>query len=159
MDPDEPAAPSESVAMPGRVLAVDWGEARIGLALSDPTRTLATPYMTLAEKDKGLQIKRVVALVDLLEIAEIIVGMPLHMDGAATTTTRPAMKYAEKLAGLVSVPVTLVDERMTSITAEARLSEAGWKSSRADKSRIDSAAAAVMLQNWLDTRASQRSES
>lgn len=139
--------------MPGRVLAIDWGEARIGLALSDPTRTLATPYATLAEKDKGLQITRVVALVALLDIAEIIVGMPLHMDGAATTTTRPAMKYAEKLAGLVGVPVTLVDERMTSVAAQARLSEAGWKSTREDKGRLDSAAAAVMLQSWLDSRA------
>lgn len=143
---------SESVPMPGRVLAVDWGEARIGLAVSDPTRTLATPYTTLAEKDKGLQIKRVLALVTQLDISEIIVGMPLAMDGGATSTTRPAMKYAEKLASLVNVPVTLVDERLTSSMAEDRLSEAGWKPTQADKGRIDSAAAAVMLQAWLDSR-------
>jgi len=142
----------ESLPMPGRVRAVDWGEARIGLAVSDPTRTLATPYATLAEKDKGLQIKLVVALIAQLEIAEIIVGMPLALDGNATSTTRPAMKYAEKLARLVSVPVTLVDERLTSVTAEERLSEAGWRSTREDKGRIDSAAAAVMLQTWLDAR-------
>ncbi len=138
--------------MLGRVLAIDWGEARIGLALSDTTRTLATPHSTLHEKDKGQQIKRVVALVSELEVTAIIVGLPLHMDGSATSTTRPAMKYAEKLAGLVSVPVSLVDERMSSITAEQRLTEAGRKPTRADKGRIDSAAAAVLLQEWLDTR-------
>jgi len=153
----DPATPSDGT-LPGRVLAVDWGEARIGLAVSDPTRTLASPYATLAEKDKGLQIKRVVALVVQLEIREVIVGMPLQMDGGATVTTRPAMKYAEKLASLVGVPVTLVDERLTSVTALARLGEAGWKSTREDKGRIDSAAAAVMLQDWLDARGAGRGE-
>lgn len=141
--------------MLGRVLAIDWGEARIGLALSDATRTLATPHSTLHEKDKGQQVKRVVALVAELEVTAIIVGLPLHMDGSATSTTRPAMKYAEKLAGLVAVPVSLVDERMSSITAEQRLTEAGRKPTRADKGRIDSAAAAVLLQEWLDTRGPQ----
>jgi len=139
--------------MQGRVLAVDWGEARIGLAVSDPTRTLATPYATLAEKDKGLQVKRVAALAGELEVTEVIVGLPLHMDGRETTSTRPAMKYAEKLARFVAVPVTLVDERLTSFEAEALLEAAGRKAGRADKGRIDSAAAAVLLQRWLDARA------
>lgn len=142
------------MTLPGRVLAIDWGEARIGLAVSDPTRTLATPHATLADKDMGRQVSRVVALVGELEITQVLVGLPLHMDGSATRTTVPAMKYAEKLARLVSVPVTLVDERLTSIEAEARLTEAGRRPGRADKGRIDSAAAAVLLQRWLDAHGS-----
>ena len=136
--------------LPGRVLAIDWGEARIGLAISDPTRTLATPRAALEEKDKGRQISRVVALIAELEVTGVVVGMPLHMDGSATRSTVPAMKYAEKLARLAGVPVTLVDERLTSIEAEERLTEAGRRPGRADKGRIDSAAAAIMLQRWLD---------
>lgn len=139
--------------MPGRVMAIDWGEARIGVAVSDPTRTLATPHTTLYEKDKRAQVMRVVALAGELEVTQILVGLPLHMDDSATSTTRPAMKYAEKLATLVQVPVSLVDERLTSLTAEARLAEAGRRAGRADKGRIDSAAAAVLLQGWLDANA------
>jgi putative Holliday junction resolvase len=140
------------MGLPGRVMAIDWGEARIGLALSDETRTLATPHATLHEKDKGRQVARVVALIAELEVSEVIVGLPLHMDGTDTTSTRPATKYAEKLAGLVKVPVSLVDERLTSIAAEERLAEAGRRPGRADKGRLDSAAAAVLLQGWLDAR-------
>jgi putative Holliday junction resolvase len=137
-------------AFPGRVLAIDWGEARIGVAQSDPTRRLATPHSTLFEKDKRRQIERVVALVVELEATLVLVGLPLHMDGKETTTTRPATKFAEKLAGLVAVPVELVDERLSSAVAEARLAEAGKKAGRKDKGRIDSEAAAVLLQEWLD---------
>jgi len=137
---------------PGRVLAVDWGAARIGIAVSDPTRTLATPYVTLEEKDRRRQIERVVALVAELDARLVLVGQPLHMDGRVTSSTLPATKYAEKLASLVRVPVTLVDERLSSVSAEALLTEAGRRPGRADKARLDSAAAAGFLQEWLDAQ-------
>lgn len=133
-----------------RVMAVDWGEARIGVALSDPTRVLATPLTTLHEKDKRKQIERVAALVAEHEVARVLVGLPLHMDGKETTTTVPATRFAEKLARTVEVPVELVDERLSSALAESRLSEAKRKPRRHDKGRLDAAAAAVVLQQWLD---------
>lgn len=138
------------MAHAGRVMAVDWGEARIGVALSDPTRTLATPHVTIEDKDKRRQIERVAALVEATEATLVLVGLPLHVDGRETTTTKPATKFAEKLARYVTVPVVMVDERWTSLEAEARLSEAGRRPGRADKGRVDSAAAAVLLQAWLD---------
>lgn len=149
-----------SAAFPGRVLAIDWGLARIGLAVSDPTRTLATPHQTLHEKDKGQQVKRVVALIGELEVTHVIVGLPLHADGNASESTRSALRYAEKLQTLVPVQVELVDERLTSVLAEEYLAEAGRlprgkpSTSKAQRERdrglIDSAAAAVLLQQWLD---------
>jgi putative Holliday junction resolvase len=139
--------------MPGRILAVDWGAARIGLAVSDPTQTLATPLATLHEKDKGAQIQRVSALVHELEATRVIVGLPLHLDGGESPSARSATKFAEKLARFVDVPVELVDERFTSVVAEERLIEAQRNiRSRASKGLIDSAAAAVLLQEWLDLR-------
>jgi len=137
----------------GRVLAVDWGAARIGLAISDPTRTLATPLATLHEKDKGAQIRRVVTLIAEHEVTHVLVGLPLELDGSSGDTTRSATKYAEKLQTLVSVQVTLVDERFTSAIAEERLTASKRRfNSRATKGLIDSAAAAVLLQGWLDSQ-------
>lgn len=146
-------------AMPGRILAIDWGLARIGLAVSDATRTLATPIPALHEKDKRAQIERVVALVATEEITRIIVGLPLHLDGAESPSSQAARKYAEKLANRVGVPVELHDERFTSVEAESRLDESdelGGRRSRqkrGDKGRIDSASAAILLQSVLDREA------
>ncbi|MBL8783715.1 MAG: Holliday junction resolvase RuvX [Deltaproteobacteria bacterium] len=139
--------------MPGRVIAIDWGAARIGLAASDPTRTLATPRHTLYEKDKGQQTKKVAAFIVEEEATLVLVGLPLMLDGSDSETTRSARKFAEKLQTLIPVQVVLVDERLSSVEAEELLAESGFRSkSKADKGRIDSAAAAVMLQRWLDTR-------
>jgi putative Holliday junction resolvase len=152
-----------SSPMPGRVLAIDWGLARIGLAVSDATRTLATPLPALHEKDKRAQIEKVVALVAAEEITRILVGLPLHLDGAESPSSQAARKYAEKLATRVAVPVELHDERFTSVEAESRLDDlhglggrgARSRDKRSDKGRIDSASAAVLLQAVLDREATR----
>ena len=153
---------SPPLLMLGRVLAVDWGLARIGLAVSDGTRTLATPLATLHEKDKRAQIERVVALIASEEITYIVVGLPLHLDGRESPSTLAARRYAEKLQTRVNVQVELADERYSSVEAESRLVEAGARKpkggarSRDEKGRIDSAAAAVLLQGWLDRQSAAR---
>jgi len=153
---------SPPLLMLGRVLAVDWGLARIGLAVSDGTRTLATPLATLHEKDKRAQIERVVSLIASEEINQVIVGLPLHLDGRESPSTLSARRYAEKLATRVTIPIELADERYTSVEAESRLAQAGARSAkggartRDEKGRIDSAAAAVLLQGWLDTQSVAR---
>lgn len=135
--------------MKGRVVAIDWGEARIGVAVSDPTRTLATPHVTLHEKDKGQQIKRTQALVAELEATLVLVGLPLHMDGNESPSSKSARKFAEKLAGLIQpIPVELVDERLSSVEASERLAARPTKKS--ERGDVDRAAAAVMLQRYLD---------
>ena len=138
-----------------RVIAFDWGAARIGVAVSDPTRTLATPHAVLAEKDKGQQIKKCVALVRDLEATLILVGAPVHLDGHQSTSSAVAEKFAAALeralaaAGL-NVVVTRVDERWSSVEAEARLREGGHRKLGHRGMAIDAAAAAVTLQAWLD---------
>ena len=135
-------------------MAVDWGEARIGVALSDPTRTLATPLVTLSEKDKGLQIRKVAALVAEHEATLVVVGLPLHLDGRDSASTVTARKFAAKLALVIApIPVELVDERLSSVEAAERLSETTRK--KVDRLALDRAAAAVLLQGWLDVHGSR----
>lgn len=143
--------------MGGRVVAIDWGQARLGFAVSDPTRTLATPHTTLHEKDKGLQIRRAAALVHELEATLVLVGLPLHLDGQESESSVTARKFAAKLETVIApIPVVLVDERLSSVEASERLAERPRRREgpasrvRAHDDAIDRAAAAVMLQAWLD---------
>ena len=136
-----------------RVLGVDFGEARIGLALSDPTRTLATPLTTLHEKDKGQQIRRVAALAAEHEVATVVVGMPYQLDGSVGPMAELAERFAARLEREVGVPVVRWDERFSSVAAEDALRTADGgrrRRGKQDKGRIDQAAAAVLLQEWID---------
>ena len=110
-----------------RTLGIDWGEARIGLATSDPSGIIASPHGTIAEKDKGAQITRVVTLISELEVKRIVVGMPLELDGTEGPMAQMAGRYASKLAEVTGLPVIPWDERLSSAAAErhARLSHGG----------------------------------
>ena len=134
-----------------RILSVDWGEARIGLALSDPTGTLASPLTTLHEKDKRAQIERVVEVAKTQEVERIIVGIPYTLDGQEGSMARWARKYAEKLERVGGIEVVCVDERYTSVAADFALEAAdGGRRRGRDKGDRDSAAAAILLQEYLD---------
>jgi putative pre-16S rRNA nuclease len=142
-----------------RVLAIDLGRRRIGLAISDPSRTLARPLTTLTrvdgETDQAL-LRRVSAEVARLAgeddgLSEIVVGVPAHLDGSPTAETAHAVAFIAQLAALAGIPVVGEDERLTSREAESRLAlrERDWKKR---KERLDAAAAAVILQDYLDKR-------
>lgn len=134
-----------------RILGVDWGEARIGLALSDPTATLASPLATLHEKDKRAQIERVVEVARAHEVERIVVGIPYTLDGQEGNMARWARKYAEKLERVGGIEVIGVDERFTSVAADFALEAAdGGRRRNRDKGDRDSAAAAILLQEYLD---------
>ena len=138
-----------------RILSVDWGQARIGLALSDPTGTLASPLMTLHEKDKRAQIERVVEVARDHEVERILVGIPYTLDGEEGTMARWARKYAEKLERVSGIEVVGVDERLSSVAADWALEAAdegrSRRGKRRDKGDRDSAAAAIILQEYLES--------
>jgi putative Holliday junction resolvase len=123
-----------------RVLALDYGSARCGCALSDPTGTLATPIETIARPATRKGFARVVDLVRDREAERVVVGLPLGLSGADTEQTREARAWADRLAGAVAVPVELYDERFTTAIA-AR--------STGERTSEDSRAAAVLLEDWL----------
>ncbi|MFX4292201.1 Holliday junction resolvase RuvX [Streptomyces bohaiensis] len=141
----------------GRRLAVDVGDARIGVASSDPDGLLATPVETVPGKDRQAALRRLGAIVAEYEPLEVVVGLPRSLSGQEGPAAAKVRDFAGELAKLVTpVPVRLVDERMSTVTA-AQSMRASGVSSRKGRSRIDQAAAVVILQSALETeRASGR---
>jgi putative holliday junction resolvase len=136
----------------GRVLGVDVGTVRVGLALSDPTGTLASPLETLQRAKNGSDLDRLVALVAEHEVTEVVVGEPVHLSGASGASAEDAAAYAQELADRIpDVPVILIDERLSTVTAASHL-RAGGIDSRKQRGVIDQAAAVVILQQFLDSR-------
>jgi putative Holliday junction resolvase len=122
-----------------RVLALDYGSARCGVALSDPTGTLATPIDPVLRPASRKGLRALAALVREREVGRVVVGLPLGLSGSDTAQTAEARAFADRLGELLDVPVSLYDERFTTKIAE----RAGG---RADE---DSRAAAVLLDDWL----------
>ena len=127
---------------------MDIGEARIGLALSDPTGTLCTPLMTLDAKGPPDDQQRIAEIAAQHDAEAIVVGLPVNMDGSYGPAARKAQAFCRTLRTLTKTPVMTYDERLTSHEAEARLRAAGHHPSR-DKGRVDSAAAALILESYL----------
>jgi len=132
-----------------RILAIDYGSQRIGLALSDPTGTLARPLPFLAAKADAKLAREVVALATREQVGRILLGLPRHMNGSLGEAAGKVQAFAAILAQQTAIPLKLVDERLTTVQASRQLHEAG-RDSRAQKGRIDSEAAAVLLQGYLD---------
>jgi len=141
-----------------RIVGLDVGERRIGVAVSDVTRTLARPLGVL--RPAGLDVDAVQLSADEIGrlareedgVASIVVGLPRRLDGTPNDMTRRVEQFARQLEARTALPVTLQDERLSSREAESRLAirEKGW---RVRKQRLDAAAAAVILQDYLDNRA------
>jgi putative Holliday junction resolvase len=136
----------------GRLLAVDWGEIRIGLALSDETQTLATPLETLVRRrGKRFPMSRFLELIADHEPCGVVVGLPLTGEGDEAESAAAARLLAGGLAERSGLPVELWDERMSTARALAALREQGGRA-RGRKRDVDSLAAAVLLQHFLDAR-------
>jgi putative Holliday junction resolvase len=140
-----------------RVLGIDYGARRIGLALSDATATLASPWRMLQRPPSEAEtlrmlIAEITALQDEADGLEaVVVGWPRRLDGSATDQTAIVETFARSLKSQIAVPVVLQDERLSSTEAESRLArrEKDW---RKRKQQLDAAAAAVILQDYLDHR-------
>jgi putative holliday junction resolvase len=137
---------------PGRVLGVDLGSVRIGIALSDPTRTVASPHVVLRRGSDHTADHRAIADIASAEVTLIVVGLPLSLSGATGPAARAAEVEIAEIREAVGAGVEVVahDERLTTVTAERSLGEA--KMSRAERRDVvDKVAAAVMLQSWLES--------
>lgn len=137
---------------PSRALGVDFGEKRIGMAVSDPTNTLATPLETLVRRaGKRPPIQKMAEIGRELDVGQVVVGLPVSLDGTEGEWCLEVREMGHKLADRLGVPVAFVDERMTSVRAERAVRSAGLsKTDREQKGRIDAAAAQLILQAWLD---------
>jgi putative pre-16S rRNA nuclease len=125
-----------------RVLALDYGAARCGVAVSDPTGTLATPLEPVLRPGTKNGLKRVVEIVREVGAELVVVGLPVSLRGGDSAQTREVRQFADRLEGRVGVPVELYDERFTTSLAQ----QAGGEAS------LDSRAAAILLDEWLRVR-------
>jgi putative Holliday junction resolvase len=139
---------------PGRLLAIDWGEIRLGLALSDETQTLASPLETLVRRaGKRFPMARFVELVTVHQPVGILVGLPLTGEGDEEASAAAARGVAAEVERRTGLPLELWDERMSTARALAVIREQGG-SVRGRKKDVDSLAAAVLLQHYLDAQRS-----
>lgn len=140
---------------PLRAMGVDYGTRRIGLALSDPTGTLATPLTTLVRRaGRRAPIARILELARQHQVDRFVLGLPLHPQEGENRWTAEARDFGRRLRDRSGLPVHLVDESYSSAEAEAKIRVIGLKrAKREDKARIDAGAAAIILQDWLDARA------
>jgi putative Holliday junction resolvase len=131
-----------------RILAVDWGERRIGLAVSDPTGVIATALPTLTVKGRDDALARVAAAAAEQEAERIVVGLPLRMSGERGEAAFAAESFAEALGARTGIRCDTYDERLTSALSERRLHERGVRTGHA-KGKIDAGAAVALLESYL----------
>jgi putative holliday junction resolvase len=150
---------SGSLPERGRLLAIDLGEVRIGLALSDPTQTIASPAETLQvpRNQDGPTLDALVNAVDRHEVSGIVIGEPKQLDGSTGDPAKRARWFAERLRARTGLPVVLWDERFS--TTEAERVMLAQDASRADRrANIDRVAASVLLQSVLESQRRGRTE-
>lgn len=135
----------------GRVMALDVGERRIGVALSDTTRVLATPLTTLRAASRAAAIKQIAALVVKHEAVVLVVGLPLTLNGEIGPQAQIVQAFVEELRQLVDLPIHLIDERLTSVAAERMMIDLGIRAEQR-KARIDEVAASIILQDFLEAQ-------
>lgn len=142
------------------MLAVDYGERRVGLALSDPTGTLATPLPTLTRRrGKRAPVTALARLAEEHAVEEVVVGLPLTAEGEDDDWTREVRAFGRKLGQRIGRPVRFLDERFTSALAERAVRASGLpKRERERKERVDAASAVLILQAYLDRRRSGQLE-
>jgi putative Holliday junction resolvase len=136
-------------SIPGRILAIDFGSKRIGLAVSDALGITAQGLPTLERVRREDDLRRIQELVEEYSAERVIVGNPLGHGGGETAMSRRAAKFAEDLRRRLSCPVELRDERLTSVEANRRLRESGLSLGKRQRA-VDRVAATLLLQSYLD---------
>lgn len=133
---------------PGRCIGIDHGSVRVGVAVSDPNRTFASPLPYVPAENA---LDEIADMATELDASEVVVGLPLNMDGSWSDSTRAARDFATALRDSVSVPVSTWDERLSTVEAGRALRKGGAKR-RQRKAKVDSVAASLVLQSYLDSK-------
>ena len=133
-------------------MGIDFGQKRIGIAVSDPTNTVATPLDTLVRRaGKRPPFRAMARLAEDHDVGTLVVGLPLSLDGTEGEWCAEVRAMGERLGEVLDTPVAWIDERMTSVRAERAVRGSGLsKRRREERSRVDAAAAQLILQAWLD---------
>jgi putative Holliday junction resolvase len=132
-----------------RILAMDVGDSRIGVAMSDPELIIASPLTVIARDEDDSAIEALIRLIDQYDVGKVVVGLPYSLDGSIGRQANKVKDFVDKLSQRINTGIDLWDERLSTVAAERLLSEAGNK--KAKRSRRDDAAAAYILQGYLDS--------
>jgi putative Holliday junction resolvase len=135
----------------GRILGIDYGSRRVGLALSDPTKTIASPLITLEQDGLGKWWQQLANIIRDQAVDMIVVGYPLTMRGSASKQTISVDKFIAELRTQHTIPVYPYDERLTSVAARKNLAQSGVRT-KSDKGAVDKMAAALLLQDFIDSQ-------
>ena len=135
----------------GRILALDVGDRRIGVAKSDPMAVLANPFKIIKRTEEDTDIEAIVQMVDSLDIGRIIVGLPLSLDGSLGQQAEKVEAFTDKLRLKIKIPLEFCDERLSTVSARQLMRQAASKKTTRLK-HDDAAAAAVILQGYLDEK-------
>lgn len=147
------SAPVEDQEESGRLLAIDMGAKRIGVAVSDELRMTVRPLTTIERRSWKKLLRSVIEQVEALEARGLVVGLPLNIDGSEGPAAAEARQIAAKFELSLEIPVYLQDERLTSEEAKSRLHDIQKRERSGD---IDSAAAAIILEDFIDRQQSRR---
>ncbi len=134
-----------------RILGLDIGDRKIGVAVSDPSQVLASPISTIVRDDDAKAINQIAFLVKKYGATQIIIGLPYSLSGAIGKQAEKVLSFKQKIAEALSVEIIMQDERLSSVSANQKLREAGKKGNKLKK-EMDAAAATVILQSFLDER-------
>ena len=134
----------------GRYLAIDHGSKRIGLAISDPMKIIAKPFKTITYNNLDEFFTLFIKILEEKDVECIILGLPIGMKGQETLQTKNVLEFQKKLKLKIKIPVFLQDERLSSLSAKKSLIQQKIKTGH-NKSKIDETAAAIFLQQFLDT--------
>ncbi len=140
-----------------KIMAVDLGQVRTGLAVSDPTEQLASPIGTITEKNTDKLLEKVAAAAREQGVQQLVVGHPRNMDGSRGESARRAETFAASLEKAAALPVVLWDERMTTVSAIGYLNQTDTRGKKR-KAVVDTVAATIILQDYLDSRRMRQSE-
>jgi putative holliday junction resolvase len=135
-----------------RALGIDVGERRIGLAVSDPSGTVATPLRVLQVKTPDSAVREIIACVQEYQVDRLVVGLPMRLDGSIGPAAEKTGAFADRLKKATPVPVVLWDERFSTVTAQQALIEGGTRRNKR-KHVVDKLAAQILLQHYLDAQA------
>ena len=134
---------------PGRILGIDYGRKRIGLAMSDPSQMMASTLKTVSDVNRDRVIEEISVTIEEHNISAIVLGKPLHMSGEKGEMVQEVENFANELGNSMNIPIFLWDERWTTARAERLLIETGHSPSKS-RDKIDQLSAAYLLQNFLD---------
>ena len=132
----------------GRILGIDYGDSRVGLALSDPTKTIASPFQTISNRGQGWLFQKLNHIIIEKDIEFLVIGLPIGLNGKDTQQTKKVRDFAKAIE-VIKLPIYLQDERLSSQSAAKSLREQKIKTGH-NKHLIDERAAAIFLQQYLD---------